>query len=355
MTAKVGVIEGFFGPAWGWPARKSGIDFLRAADFDFYVYAPKSEAYLRRQWRESMPEKTVASLVDLHKQCRKSKVSLGIGLTPYEIHLNYGAEAKNALRGKVAEINDIGPEILCVLFDDMRGDINGLASGQARVIDDIAVWSTASHLIVCPTYYSSDPRLTKEFGPPPQRYLRDLGRLVDPRIDFFWTGEKVISDSYSRNHLLDVAATIERKPFIWDNSGANDGRARTRHLYLDPAAVAWSCPTDLVSGIAFNPMNEPYLSRIALLVYHELLRQLPAGKTESLAGAACKRLCGAELGKRLYADLKIFQQEGLDGLDAKTRKTLLARYRKFEDNPFATDVINWLDGHYKFDPQCLTA
>ena len=47
-----GVIEGFFGRSWDWPARHSCADFLRHHGYQFYIYAPKSDPYLRRRWRE---------------------------------------------------------------------------------------------------------------------------------------------------------------------------------------------------------------------------------------------------------------------------------------------------------------
>lgn len=236
MTLKTGVIEGFFGKPWDWSARMSCASFLRDGGYQFYIYAPKSDSFLRRRWREPIPEQTLADLRDLGGHCRESSIAFGIGLTPFEIYVNYDTGAQALLRSKVLQINEVGPDILCILFDDMRGDIKGLADLQARVIFDVCAWSNAKCFIICPTYYSYDSRLIREFGLPPKAYLRDLGRIVDPRIDFFWTGEKIISDAYSTPHLERVAAEIGRRPFIWDNYISNDSKTRTNHLFLDPSA-----------------------------------------------------------------------------------------------------------------------
>lgn len=214
IAIKTGVIEGFFGKPWTWDARMSGADFLRDGGYGFYVYAPKSESFLRRRWREPIPMETLQHLSQLSARCRQGGVAFGVGLTPFEIYRNYDASAQAALRAKVLQISEIGARILCILFDDMRGDIDGLAEIQARVISDICNWGTAESYIVCPTYYSYDRRLAREFGSPPKDYLRDLGRILDPRIDFFWTGEKIISEGYSDLHLAEVAVDIGRKPFI---------------------------------------------------------------------------------------------------------------------------------------------
>jgi hyaluronoglucosaminidase len=346
-----GVVEGFFGRPWSWESRLSSADFLGDSGYQFYIYASKSEPFLRRRWREPIPPGTLQHLSQLSARCRQRDIAFGIGLTPFEIYLNYDATAQASLRSKVSQINQIGVNILGILFDDMRGDVEGLAEIQARVIADICNWSSAERFIVCPTYYSYDPRLAREFGSPPKDYLRDLGRLIDARIDFFWTGEKIISDDYSEVHLADVAADIGRKPFIWDNSIANDSRTRANFLFLDPFAGAWDLPADRVVGIAFNPMNQPHLSRIALRGFQNILAE---GAGRDFLPAICRELCGPLIAERILADIDLLQNSGLTQLDTQTRRRLLGRYKEQHSNPFAAEIAAWLQGEYGFDPECLT-
>ena len=348
-----GVIEGFFGRPWGWPARLGGVDFLRDAGFDFYIYAPKGDPYLRRQWREPMPRDTLEQLAALGARCRDLKIDFGIGLTPFEIYLNYDAAARERLRAKVSELNETGADTLAILFDDMRGDVAGIAELQARVIAEIAGWSSARRFMVCPTYYSYDARLTREFGAPPKAYLEDLGRLLDPRIDCFWTGEKIISHGYSRQHLADVAADLGRKPFIWDNHIANDAKSRSNHLYLDPSADSWSLATEAAAGLAINPMNQPHLSRIALRGYRHLLTV--GADLRSALPTICRELAGPRIAELLLGDLGALQDEGLSRLDDAARQGLLERYASQAGNPYADEVAAFLRGEYVFDPQCLTS
>jgi hypothetical protein len=301
-----------------------------------------------------MPPETLQRLSELNSRCREIGISLGVGLTPFEIYLNYDAKAQVALRSKVLQINEIGVDMLCILFDDMRGDIDGLPDLQARVISDVCAWSNAQRFIVCPTYYSYDSRLTREFGPPPKAYLRDFGRIIDPNIDIFWTGEKVISDGYSDRHLKDVAADLGRKPFIWDNHISNDSKMRTNYLFLDPSAGAWALPTNLVAGLAINPMNQPHLSRIALCGYQHLLAKQPGRGLEQVLPDICRKLFGSSFAERLIADSALLQKAGLNQLDTETRRRLLARYGTEESNPYAQEIAAWVRGDYEFDPQCLT-
>jgi hyaluronoglucosaminidase len=348
-----GVIEGFFGKPWGWPARLGAVDFLREAGFDFYIYAPKGDPYLRRKWREPQPLDTLEHLAALGARCRDRGIDFGIGLTPFEIYLQYDAAARGCLRAKVLELNETGADTLAILFDDMRGDVPGIAELQARVLADISGWSSARRFMVCPTYYSYDTRLTREFGTPPKAYLEDLGRLLDPRIDCFWTGEQIISNGYSARHLFDVAADLNRKPFIWDNHIANDAKTRTNHLYLDPSAGSWSLAVEAAAGLAINPMNQPHLSRIALSGYRHLLGVGP--DLRSALPGIYRELAGPRLAELLSEDLRFLQNEGLSRLDEATRRGLLERYESEAGNPYADEVAAFLRGEYAFDPECLTS
>ena len=346
-----GVIEGFFGKQWGWPQREEAVRWLARAGYDFYTYAPKGDASLRRAWREPIPDGTAGELNALGARCRALGLAFGVGLSPFEVYRDYDGNARRQLRDKVLQINQIGATQLCILFDDMRGDLPDLAQMQARIVADIAEWSSASRLIFCPTYYSFDPVLERVFGAQPQGYLPELGRLIDPRIDFFWTGEVVCSDCYPPQHLSLVADLIGRKPFIWDNNITNDSKLRSGKLFLTPDAGRWSLPRDLVAGLAINPMNQPALSTIALCAYRKLIG---GGNADALA-ADCFAACGPVVAALLRADRDSFQKIGLTGLDPETLDQMIERYSRQSDNPFAGDVLDWLRGDYRFDPACLTA
>jgi len=350
-----GVIEGFFGKPWDWAARLATVDFLRDSGYRFYLYAPKADPFLRRRWREPMPEETLRRLSELRAHGTEQGISIGVGLTPFEIYLNYDSGARAALRAKVEQINAAGIHVLCVLFDDMRGDVAGLPSLQARVVADISAWSNARHFIVCPTYYSYDARLAKEFGSAPKRYLRDLGRQLDPRIDIFWTGEKVISDGYSAEHLVEVASQLRRKPFIWDNSISNDSKLRANRLYLDPFQGAWELPVDLVAGLAINPMKQAYLSRIALCRFQQRLANESTGAASPVTRDYCRKLFEPVFTAELEQDIRLTQDIGLPEMDTDTRRRLLARYEPLASNPYARELSAWLRKEYEFDPECLTS
>ncbi|MEA3139734.1 MAG: hypothetical protein QOK23_1903 [Gammaproteobacteria bacterium] len=222
IKIKAGIIEGFFGKPWDCSARLSSANFLRDAGYKFYIYAPKSDSFLRRRWREPIPEQTLEHLRELRGLCRQSSLAFGIGLTPFEIYLNYNTGAQALLRSKVLQINGIGADTLCILFDDMRGDIEGLADLQARVICDICAWSNAECFIICPTYYSYDLRLTR----------RERGSLapragISPCLIARAWRNGVVSSSGSQNGIRPpIAKKVgELKPSRWNPPRATERRA----------------------------------------------------------------------------------------------------------------------------------
>lgn len=350
----VGVVEGFFGRSWSWDDRAACAGFLGGLGFDFYIYAPKDDRHLRRRWREPWPAETAARIAELAEICRGRDLRFGIGLSPFELHLRNVRDDRAALQAKTRQLNQAGPDILCILFDDMRGDTPDLAGRQARIVDEICAVSTAKAFIVCPTYYAFDPVLEDVFGPMPDGYLAELGRLLDPDIDIFWTGPKVCSRRYPPEHLDEVAALLRRKPFLWDNYPVNDGAAMAPFLHLGPFRDRPPALQQRLAGHAVNPMNQAWLSRIPLCSLADSYRLGAAYDPEAAFAAACRHQCGDELGAMLAADLALFQQTGLENLTADARQALERRYGDFRGHACADEVLGWLAGDFAFDPACLT-
>ena len=343
-----GVIEGFFGKVWSWQARREMVSFLGRSGFGFYIYAPKSDAFLRRRWREPIPDDSMQSLAALAGHCRAAGITFGVGLSPFEIWRDNDAQARSQLRAKVRQLDQLGADLLCILFDDMRGDTPGLARLQCAIVEDIAGWSRASRFLFCPTYYSTDPLLARVFGEPPAGYLEDVGRGLDTRVEAFWTGQAVCSDCYPAPHLEEVARILRRKPFLWDNNIANDAKSRCARIFLQPDSGRWELRTELAAGIAINPMNQPALSQIALCEYRRLLQ------LRGVAAADCCADAGPEVGRLLRENLTLWQTEGLGSLDAWGREAWAQRFAAHPGNAVAVDMLNWLRGEYQFDPACLT-
>lgn len=349
------VIEGFFGVSWPWEMRHDYARSLRRLGFDAYIYAPKDDKYLRRAWTEHWPDPQLDSLKQLANELHRHDVRFGIGLSPFEAYKDYSADTRRRLIDKVRLIEqELSPDIFCVLFDDMRGDTPQLASTQLRMIDDVAASTSARRIIMCPTYYSTDPVLERVFGAMPADYLETLGRSLDPRVDIFWTGPKVCSTEYPRQHLEEVAAKINRRPFLWDNYPVNDSRAMSAFLHLRAFTNRPGELRHLLAGHAANPMKQPALSEIPLAT---LPMSYAHGEDYDPVEAwriAARRACGETLAQLIEEDLPLLQDVGLEQLSAEQREHLETRYRPHAAQPAAREIIDWLNGGYAFDPACLT-
>ncbi|WP_027328964.1 beta-N-acetylglucosaminidase domain-containing protein [Marinimicrobium agarilyticum] len=357
----LGVIEGFFGRPWSWAARIDAIDFMAQAGYDFYLYAPKADAHLRRQWTHDWPAADWRHLQKLRQHSRERGIRFGIGLSPMELYREPSAESRAALTTKIQRLNQLEPDILCLLFDDMRGDLPELAARQIELAHSAAEASTASSLILCPTYYSPDPILEKVFGTRPERYWQDLGDGLDPAIDLFWTGPDVCSREYPLEHLNQVTDWLGRRPFLWDNYPVNDSARLCDFLRLSPYPESHGRLTGSVAGHAVNPMNQPYLSRLPLatlpMAYAEGAGYDPTEAFE----LALRRWCPEELGERLREDLPLIEERGLAAMSDADKAALKSHYESLAVQSPGTsgahqarELLDWLDHRYAFDPACLT-
>ena len=344
MTPELGLIEGFFGRPWRWSDRHEAVRFLAPHGYGFYLYAPKADAFLRRRWQEPCPEAELAQLAALRETCRAEGVRFGIGLSPFELHLREGNDWKEPLAAKLDMLAALEPDDLALLFDDMRGDVPGLAERQAAMVHFAAGHPVARRLLFCPSYYSDDPILDLAFGPRPDLYLEDLGRLIDPAVEIMWTGPEVCSAEFTPGHLERVAETLRRRPFLWDNYPVNDGARPSQHLHLRaftgrPASIGAH-----VSAHGINPASQAVLSRVPALTLAASYAQgghYDYGRAWEEAGEA---VLGGELARRVRLDLIVLQDRGRDRLGARAAR-LRERYAAF-DHPAAREIVAWLDGKW---------
>ena len=253
-----------------------------------------------------------------------------------------------ALKARIAQLEALGLDDLAILFDDMRGDIPDLAQRQADIIAFVSGCTRVSRLIMCPSYYTDATILDRVFGQRPANYLEDIGRLLDPKVEVFWTGEEVCARAYSPGYLDDVAGRLRRKPFLWDNYPVNDGPRMSRFLHVRgftgrPASMARS-----VAAHAVNPALQPHLSSIPALTLVDSYAQGDGYRYMASTVVAARRVMGNELARMLEADLLGLQDAGLDHLGERA-----ARMRErwaAHTHPAAREIVAWFDGAYAITP-----
>ncbi len=352
MSFLCGVIEGFYGRPWPAAERRRTIEHCARVGLGTYVYAPKRERLLRRDWAQPFAPAELEALGALSAYCRQHGILFGVGLSPWGLQQGMDGEQRQALRNKLAQINSLAPGLLCILFDDMPGEGADLARAQLEVAGLILAHSTAQRHALCPSYYSFDPVLDELFGPRPPHYLGDLGVGLPGAVDLLWTGPLVISPGYTRADIDAASAALGRAPMLWDNCPVNDGRKTSRFLPLGPYRQRPWQLAQWCGGHLVNPMNQPALSRLALSTLGDLYRQGEAYDPEASWQAAVLDAGGDALWQLFQRDRLRFARDGLDAMAASERDTLAREYRALGSTEGA-EVADWLCGDYAFDPECL--
>lgn len=347
----VGVIEGFYGRPWPPQTRLAYPQYLARAGLNTCLYCPKDDHYLRKHWQQHWPQQQWQHLAEVAAAHRQHDICWGVGLSPFDLYRNYGPSQRQQLRQKVQTLATLEAPLLAILFDDMPGDFDQLASRQAEIVHDVAHWLTDTRILVCPTYYSFDPALERYFGSMPDNYWPQLGRELPTAVDLFWTGNKVCSDAVAASDIEAITCQLGRPVMLWDNYPVNDGAVRSNFLYLSKLGRRDDMSTKMLSGHLCNAMNQGILSLPALSGLAELYgdRDLDS---ELLAQAL-----GPRTWTRLQADREDFEQLGLSGMGELRCRELAAEYQAiYRDSaePAAIEVAGWLRGEYVFDPACLT-
>lgn len=342
----IGLIEGFFGPEWSWKSRHQFCESLSSYHGRYYIYAPKRDPYLRKNWTQNHPQEIWNELVALRKKCLQQKIQFGLGLSPFEIHDLWNANTKQALRNKIQKLEELEFDYLGLFFDDMKGSPD-LADRQLEIVHFVQ-GVTSKKILFCPTYYSWDPILDKVFGQRSEDYLEKIGGLSGD-IEIFWTGNKVIPKSISADELNEVSRILKRKPIIWENYFANDGPKQCKFLKLKPFEGRDPQALKASSGWAFNLMNQPSLSEILFAASTDVLNN----QTDPIAALlkSAEKLAGPSFKEVLQKFAPILNQEGLDKADMQAKNEIL---QVLDKSRFSQDIFDWLNGKYIVGPECLT-
>lgn len=346
--SEIGIIEGFFGPEWSWQDRTAVCDFLHRRSGDFYIYAPKRDPYLRKQWQSDHPAEMEQQIQKLSSHCQDKGVKFGMGLSPFELFSYWDSkETQNTLAKKLSKLKSFGIDYLGLFFDDMKAS-PGLAEQQIKIVNFVQAHLQIP-IIFCPTYYSHDPLLDKVFGQRSVDYLEKIGSELSAKVKICWTGNKVISQEISPDDLKSVTKILRRKPFIWDNFFANDGPKQCKFLKVKNLEGRTYESFQESSGWAFNLMNQANLSQALFL---NSLETMKSGKQISFLDTI-KELCSSAVAEIIFQHHELFTKIGLDQMDHRLKFSLIERLQEIQE-PMACEILDWLQGKYIVGPECLT-
>lgn len=281
-----GYVEGYYGRIFGWKERARLLDHLAALGANAYLYAPKEDAFHRRDWRKPYPAAWRREFGALALRSRRRGVDLVPGMAP-GLSYDYLAPADyRILLAKLKAFRDLGCRTLALLMDDIPpalpencrsvfrslGEAHGLL--LRRLLADLGRGRGGVRLWFCPTVY------TDQFASGPldqDPYLVDLAATMPPEIPLMWTGPRIISERLGRGEIGTLARKFPGGILLWDNLYANDYCPGKIFLgpYRGRTAETWR----MTRGILLNPTGLPATDRLLLDLLADSRRGVPAAES----------------------------------------------------------------------------
>jgi hyaluronoglucosaminidase len=269
-----GVIEGFYGPFYTFPERNDLIRFIGQHGYNFYIYGPKNDRQHRSRWWERYPDEIMSQFAQTILLAQEVGVTFCYAISP----ISYVPEQDFArLTTKLHSLYDCGVRSFSILMDDIACTLHNAVNCKrchdygrihAEMSNQIFAWLQTLDpdctLSMCPTLYHG----TAPFN----AYLHDLGMLLDPAIDIFYTGPEVCSPTIARTDAEDFAQAVQRKPLIWDNYPVNDLDMQS-NMHIGPIRGRGTALHDAVKGIVVNTMLQAEASKIPLLTFADYMAQ----------------------------------------------------------------------------------
>jgi protein O-GlcNAcase/histone acetyltransferase len=283
-----GVVEGFYGRPWSTAQRHRLFGWMQQWGLSTYFYTPKDDLKHRTRWRLRYTAKEAAGLGSLIGDARRHGVDFIYGIGPGLDVEHSSPRDVRVLQRKAEQILDLGGRHFALLFDDIAPKLSAADTAKFSSIAAAQAWFTnqfyewlkqrvpGARLFFCPTPYCGrmcEPSVRES------TYLRDLGALLDPGIDVFWTGPEIISETISVASIRELSRLLRRPPVIWDNLHAND--YDLRRIYLGPYAGRADALKSVTRGVVTNPNCEFELNFIPL----HTLAHFAHAKTYSPAAA----------------------------------------------------------------------
>lgn len=292
-----GYVEGYYGRLLTFDERLGLVRKLGAIGAGHYLYAPKEDAYHRRDWRRPYPAAWRRDFGDFVARSKRHGVTVVPGIAPGQSFRYHKAEDFHALARKLVSLTDLGCREAALLMDDIpvdlpHGDRNAFRSlGEAHGLVLHKLWPLLKRrgvrrLWFCPTVYSD---FFAPEGVAKSPYLQDLALFLEPGLELMWTGRAIVSPDYRAGDLAPLTKAAGVRPVVWDNFYANDycpGR-----IFLGPFAGRDAGVRRRTAGMMLNPTGLYHTDLFLLDVLGGFLRGLApvAGWKKAVKASAVPR------------------------------------------------------------------
>ena len=259
-----GIVEGFYGRPWTEAERRMMLHFLGEHGMNLYVYAPKDDPYHREKWREPYPPQEMLALKRLAAEARTAGVELVFAVSPGldQRFSGWAGEAdEKAMLRKLESVHAMGVERFAIFFDDIEHkDGRAQALFVNRLNEELLTRRlTEKPLLVVPTEYFLQDMKTAGVA---KSYTREFAAQLDDDIVVLFTGEGVVPEGISAEDMTEAERLYGRPLGIWWNYPVTD--YLPGKLALGPVQGLDETVAERAPVFLMNPMEKPYLSRIAL-------------------------------------------------------------------------------------------
>ena len=234
-----GYIEGYYGKLLSWENRELIVNSLSKNKMNTYFYAPKEDVNHRLYWKKQYSKKWRSNFRKFTDKCKKNKIKIIAGIAP-GLDFNFNHLSKNTklnqksdfdfLYKKAKQLLDDGATSIALLLDDIPPNFknkfgNQLSEGTYHgILANKLFHKLCQNIFFVPRIYADELIQDEPF------YLKDLSKVIDPKISMFYCGKDIVTKNLSNYKL--IKKTVQNKIIFWDNYYSND--YCPRRLFIGP-------------------------------------------------------------------------------------------------------------------------
>ena len=252
----IGYIEGYYGRLLSWKNRKLIIKFLKKNNMNTYFYAPKEDVYHRINWRKKYDKKWQLNFQKFTQLSKKNNINVIAGVAPgldfnfkelHNVSINNENSDFELLFKKAKQLLEDGASSIALMLDDIPNDfkkkfgINISEGTYHGILANKLSQKLGQNIFFVPRIYA-DELICDD-----PNYLKDLRKILSPKIKVFYCGKNVVSKTYK--NYRKIKEFLPNEIIIWDNFYANDycprrffigptlGRENLKNILINPTGL----------------------------------------------------------------------------------------------------------------------
>tara|TARA_B110000503_G_C7108639_1_gene397089 strand:+ start:453 stop:1610 length:1158 start_codon:yes stop_codon:yes gene_type:complete len=233
-----GYIEGFYGQILSWQDRDRILIKLKKSKMNSYLYAPKEDAFHRKNWRLPYKSQWAKEFKHFSKNANINKIQILFGISP---GLDFNFNNLNVINKKsdlfilftkCKKILKMGANHIVLLLDDIPNDFRikystNLTEGEAHAeLANKLSKMLKQTIFIVPRVYSDELIFESK------NYLKDFCYNINSNLTLFYCGKNIVEKNINEQSLKKITNLTSNKIVLWDNFYAND--YCPRRLFVGP-------------------------------------------------------------------------------------------------------------------------